>query len=142
MILATLDTNVLASGALATHSAVAQIIEAWFRAEFVVVLSPYILSELDNALMKPYFTQRLGAESTARFIALVRQFARVVPLTDSFPKVASHPEDDRVLATAASGKVDYLVTGDRNLQALGKYEAVTVISPREFLRILTGQTLN
>jgi putative PIN family toxin of toxin-antitoxin system len=142
VILATLDTNVLASGALATHSAVAQVIEAWFRADFVVVLSPYIINELDNALMKPYFAQRLRAESTARYIALVRQFARVVPITDPFPKVASHPEDDRVLATAVSGRVDYLVTGDRSLQELGKFQAVTVVSPRDFLRVLAGQLLN
>ena len=140
MIRATLDTNVLASGALDTHSAVAQVIEAWFRAEFVVVLSPYILDELDSALEKPYFAQRLRRESTAKYIALVRQFARVVPITDTLPRVASHPEDDRVLATAVSGKVDYLVTGDRNLQALGKYQTVTVISPRDFLRVLVGQS--
>ncbi|MCY4436578.1 MAG: putative toxin-antitoxin system toxin component, PIN family [Chloroflexi bacterium] len=141
MILATLDTNVLASGALDTRSAVAQVIEAWFRAEFVAVLSPYILGELDSALMKPYFARRLRAESIARYIALVRQFAREVPVTDSFPKVASHPEDDRVLATAVNGMVDYLVTGDKGLQVLGKCQEVTVLSPREFLRVLIGQSL-
>ena len=53
--------------------------------------------------------------------------------------VATHPEDDLVLATAVSGQVDYLVTGDRQILRLGMYEGVTIISPAAFLDILHAQ---
>jgi predicted nucleic acid-binding protein len=47
--------------------------------------------------------------------------------------VATHPEDDLVLATAISAKAEYLVSGDTKLQRLGTYEGVKIVSPREFL---------
>jgi predicted nucleic acid-binding protein len=50
--------------------------------------------------------------------------------------VASHPEDDPILATAVSASADYLVTGDRQLQRLGSYRGVSIVSPREFLDLL------
>ena len=55
--------------------------------------------------------------------------AAVVPITGD-------PEDDTVLATAVLGQVDSLVTGDRGLLALGTYEGIRVITPRDFLRVL------
>lgn len=50
--------------------------------------------------------------------------------------VATHPEDDLVLATAVSAQVDYLVTGDRQLQRLDTFQDVRILSPRQFLTIL------
>ena len=138
MIVATLDTNVLASGALASHGAVGQVIEEWFHGDFIVVLSPFILGELERVFRKPYFAKRVSAESIASYVELVRDLSTVIPVTGPLPKVASHPEDDVVLATALSGKVDYLVTGDKDLQALNTYQGVTVLSPQDFLQVLVG----
>ena len=50
--------------------------------------------------------------------------------------VATHPEDDLILSTAIVSKADYLVTSDRQLLALGEYEGVRIITPRDFLTVL------
>ncbi len=50
--------------------------------------------------------------------------------------VATHPEDDLVLAIAVSAVADYLVTGRRGLQAVGRYRAVTILSPGAVLTLL------
>ena len=136
MIRATLDANVLASGAIAADSAIAQVMEAWLTGQFLVVLSPYILGELERALRKPYFARCLSREAIADYTAAVLHHAVMVSLTESAPRVASHREDDRVLATAATAAVDYLVTGDKGLQVLGQYQGVAIVSPRDFLRVL------
>jgi predicted nucleic acid-binding protein len=47
--------------------------------------------------------------------------------------IATHPEDDLIVATALSAKADYLVTGDRKLLELGTYAGITFVSPRGFL---------
>ena len=57
-------------------------------------------------------------------------------ITTSVSGVATHPEDDLVLATAISGKADYLVTGDRQLLKLQEFEDVSIVSAAEFLLIL------
>lgn len=50
--------------------------------------------------------------------------------------MATHPEDDLVLATAVSAQADYLITGDAMLRKLRTYEGVSIVSPREFLDVL------
>lgn len=69
-------------------------------------------------------------------VELFRLNATVVPITVVVSGVATHPEDDLVLATAVSGQVDYLVTLDRQLLSLGEYQGVRIVSTREFLAAL------
>ncbi|MBI4492031.1 MAG: hypothetical protein HY690_04490 [Chloroflexi bacterium] len=69
----------------------------------------------------------------------MRGEATITPLTAVVQGVATHPEDDLVLATAVSAGADYLVTGDHHLQELGTYRDVTILSPRAFLDLLTAQ---
>jgi len=57
----------------------------------------------------------------------------MTPLTVEVTGVATHPEDDLILATAVAGEASYLVTGDRKLRAVGAFQGVTILSPREFL---------
>jgi predicted nucleic acid-binding protein len=44
--------------------------------------------------------------------------------------------DNRVLATAESAAVSYLVTGAAELQRIRQYGAVAILSPRQFLAVL------
>jgi predicted nucleic acid-binding protein len=68
--------------------------------------------------------------------ALLQREARLVTVSAIVRGVATHPADDVVLATALSAGVDYLVTGDRELQKLGSFGGVTILSPRDFLSLL------
>lgn len=51
---------------------------------------------------------------------------------------ATHPEDDLILATAVSEKADYLVTGDGHLltKVGNSYRGITLVTPKDFLKIL------
>lgn len=62
-----------------------------------------------------------------------------MPMTIDLSGVATHPEDDLVLATALSGSAEVLVTGDKQLIRLGRIEQVAIMSPREFLTMLTDE---
>jgi predicted nucleic acid-binding protein len=50
--------------------------------------------------------------------------------------VVGDPEDDYVLATCRLGRADFLVTGDHGLLALGQHGATTVVTPRDFVRLV------
>jgi predicted nucleic acid-binding protein len=69
---------------------------------------------------------------------IFRQEAIIVPITVDIHGIASHPEDDLVLATAISASADYLVTGDALLLSLGFFRDVQISSPRQFLDQLSG----
>jgi putative PIN family toxin of toxin-antitoxin system len=133
------DTNVLASGLAGFRnpsSPVAMILRLWRLGVFTLVTSEYILTELSRTLQIPYFRQRLTPQQVTSAMRLLRRKTTITPITTNVHGIATHPEDDVILATAVSAKADYLVTGDTKLQRLGTYKAVTILSPKQFIEIL------
>jgi len=135
------DANVLASGFVGkpATSPPAAFLNAWQAQLYTLVLSDNILTELAHTFIRPYFRQRLTAQEAADDLALLRQRARIIPITVTVQGVATHPEDDLVLATALRGNVDYLVTGDGNLHRLGSYQSITIVTPRHFVDVMLLQ---
>jgi putative PIN family toxin of toxin-antitoxin system len=124
-----LDTNILASGAISSTGTVSTIVDAWRSGQFKVIVSSPILEELARTFEKPYFRRYLTQTQSSRFLNLLQKRATVSPITVAVHGIATHPEDDFILATAISAKADYLVTGDTKLQRLGKYQDVTILNP-------------
>lgn len=139
MITAVLDTNVLASGFVRPEPPPGQLLVAWRARLFLLVTSEPILAELTRTFEEPYFAQHLNPSQRANNIALLRHEAIITPLTSRVQGVATHPEDDLVLATALSASVHYLVSGDNQLKKLGRYRGVIIVSPRGFLEVLSEQ---
>lgn len=138
MTTAVLDANVIVSGFVRSRpdSAVVRILDAWRLGLYVLVVSDHILAEVTRTFLDPYFARRLSAGQIEAALLLLQTGAEVVPLTANVSGVATHPEDDHILATAVSARADYLVTGDTMLQKLGEYEGVKIIGPRQFLELL------
>jgi uncharacterized protein len=139
------DTNVLASGLAGFRnpsSPVAMILRLWRLGVFTLVTSEHILTELFRTLQTPYFRQRLTPQQINSAMRLLRRKTTIIPLTTTVHGVATHPEDDVILATAVSAKADYLVTGDTKLQHVRTYKAVTILSPKQFLATLTDDLAN
>jgi predicted nucleic acid-binding protein len=53
--------------------------------------------------------------------------------------VCRDPTDDSILACAAAGSVEYLVTGDADLLDVGRYQSVVIVNAREFLALLSSR---
>lgn len=143
MIRAVLDTNVLFSGIIGVTretSTPGAIVRAWQAAAFELITSEHIRAEVQRTLTEnPYFSSRLAAEDvTANLESLAADAIQAV-VTVQVVGVASHPEDDLVLAAAVSAGADYLVTGDRELRALGQYRGVSILDPRAFLTLVELQ---
>lgn len=117
-------------------SAPSEILRRWRSRAFELITSTVILGELARVFTRPYFVRRLSDEERDRVLSLLRAQATTVRITRNVHDVATHPEDDAVLATAASAAADYLVTGDRQLCALGAFEGTLIVTPRQFLGIV------
>jgi uncharacterized protein len=131
-----LDTNILASGAISAADTVSRILDEWRSGKFRVIVSAPILDELSRTLQKPYFRRYLTEKQSSRFLTLLQRRATVSKITVSVRGIATHPEDDVILATAVSAKADYRVTGDSKLQHVGMYRGVAILSPRRFSETL------
>lgn len=99
-------------------------------------MSDHILDELARTLRKPYFAVHFTPGQIERAWRTFRKRGDWTLAIAAVTGVASHPEDDVVLAIAVSAAADYLVTGDRQLQRLSSYQGVKIVSPRDFLTLL------
>ncbi|HEV2107896.1 MAG TPA: PIN domain-containing protein [Thermomicrobiales bacterium] len=95
-----------------------------------LVVSQHILDEVTRVWTKPYWRARFSQVQVDRALALLREEADVTPITVQTSGIATHPEDDPVLATALSAEVDYPATGDKRLQDIASYQGITILTPR------------
>lgn len=122
MIVAVLDTNVLASGFIGEDkpdSTPGELMRRWRAKSFTLVVSQHILAELTDTFTDPYFTRRLSASTIADALDSLRIDAVVQPITVDVTGVASHAEDDVVLATALSAGA---LSGNRRQAAAGAWD--------------------
>jgi predicted nucleic acid-binding protein len=90
------------------------IFEAWQDDRFELVLSEHILAEIARTHRKTYFQSRLSSREIADFQAVLREGATIVPIIAVPHGVATHPEDDLVLATSASGRESPRIKASRS----------------------------
>jgi putative PIN family toxin of toxin-antitoxin system len=138
VIVAVLDTNTIVSGMLAPLGIPKRLLDAAKEGHFTLCSGTIILHEVFTTLGRDRITRkyRLSGSDLQRLRDLLEHETIPTPVTIEVHGVASHPKDDLVLATAVSGRADYLVTGDSQLQKLKRYKGVSIVSPREFLDIL------
>lgn len=137
---AVIDTTLLATGMLGTNysSPPRLIYDVWLRKQpFILLTSENQLNEVKRTLHKPYFRERVSASKIGRHVNFIRERAELIDPYSSVEGIATHPEDDKIIAIAIDGKADYLVTSDKHLlQADVEGSKVKIVSPKQFLYLI------
>lgn len=129
-----LDTNVLLA-AFGTRGLCEALFAACLEGHDLVT-SEHILGELRKHLVKAFLLTSQRADEIALF---VREHSLVVS-PGAVPATACRdPSDLPVLGTAIAGKADLLVSGDKDLLELKRFEGVPIVTPREcYERLVSG----
>jgi uncharacterized protein len=130
-----LDTNVWIA-AFVSRGACHELVEYCKRAH-TLVTSAFILSELEEKLLEK-FDVPVGKAEAAR--TLIETHCDLAPAAPLEKPVSRDPDDDPVLAAAAAGRCECLVTGDRDLLVLGEYQGIPILSPKGFWRFEAGES--
>lgn len=141
MIAAVLDVNVIVSSVMSPLGAPRRVLEAWEQGEIEALTSDGIIGEVAEKLLDPRIGGRFNVTlaDVQAVVLLLRTQARMVA-PPSTVVVTGDPEDDHVLATAAHGQAEYLITGDKKLLSLSRHGSTQIISPREFLNLLNPRS--
>lgn len=92
----------------------------------------------DVTYQDPYYAKRVSPAEADAMVGLLRRTATIIGLTVPVTGIATHPEDDLVLSTVASGAADYLATRDRQLLKLGRFRGATILHPADLAARLPG----
>jgi putative PIN family toxin of toxin-antitoxin system len=131
-----LDTSVWISGVFFRRGIPARILPAWRDGRFEIVVTSETLAELERKLREKATEFGAGSILAEEWVVYVKTFAHIVPATAAIAGVCRDPDDDKFLDAALSGGVTVIVSSDHDLQALGEYQDVKVLSPREFAELL------
>lgn len=136
---AILDANVLVSAVIKTKGKPAQILRR-ATVEFDWLTSEYLIAEVARVLIRPriqkLYAEFVTAERRMGFLARMREEAVMVPGGRTVDYTSRDEKDDPILASAADGHADYIVTGDLDLLTLGAFEGIPIVTPEQFLKIL------
>ena len=103
-----------------------------------MVTSPQLIEEFLDVVSRPSKRSLLDPADAAEVANLVRRTNVVEPQT--VVKVCRDPNDDFLLALAAAGQADVLVTRDEDLLTLRTHDRTEIIHVAEFLHRLSGRS--
>jgi putative PIN family toxin of toxin-antitoxin system len=135
---AVLDPNVLVAAAIAPRGTCRRTVDAWLDGECHVFVSPKLLEELHDVLVRPKFRAWITLDEAVQFVSLVAQSAIAVEDPPVQQPLTADRDDDYLVALAQVARADCLVSGDADLTQLAGAHP-PVLTPRDFLdRIMTS----
>lgn len=122
-----IDTNVLISAFIGRGSS-HKVLEYCVH-HHQVVTSRFILDELRGKLLGKFkYTPTVVAEA----IGLLQARMEVVVPAPLTSPVCRDADDDNVLATALAGNCERIITGDKDLLILQRFNAIEIVNPATF----------
>ncbi len=129
------DTNVVVSGLL-WGGTPERLIEAAGDGLLKLTTSESLIAELSGILERAKFSAKLKQKqlTVAQIVARYRELAETVHAPPVEVAALRDPDDATVLACALAARAEAIVSGDDDLQALGSYQGIPILSPAACLQ--------
>lgn len=127
-----IDTNLFISG-IFWKGLPSQLLTAWVSNKFKLIVSQEIIEEYSRVL------KEIGSEKGARladeWLLFIAKHSTIVKNTFNL-KICRDKHDNKFINCALSGKVDYLITGDKDLLELNGSLGLEIVTAKQFIDIL------
>ncbi|HEY5038063.1 MAG TPA: putative toxin-antitoxin system toxin component, PIN family [bacterium] len=129
---AVVDTNVLVSHFILPHRNPSKILDLAVTGQIDLVLSPFILEELEEILRKKFGFDR---DRTLSALESLRAVAEIIEPRHAVDVIREDESDNNILECALSGGTHVVVSGDKkHLLPLKEFKGIRILSPVEFLK--------
>ena len=131
------DTNAALSGLL-WQGPPRQIIDHARAGAVTLHSSLTLLAELAEVIGRGKFAQRIQRAGVSA-LALIEDYQRLAVLLEPEPlatPVSRDPDDDHVLACALAAHADLIVSGDRDLLVLDRFQDIRILTAAQALAVL------
>lgn len=130
-----LDTNIVVS-ALLWRGTPHELVAAAQTKPVIFFTSPILLAELAEILSRSKLANAVSASGLTpdQLMIRYRHITTVIHPAPIPPTVLTDPDDDHVLACAVAARADLIVSGDRDLLDLGKFQNIPLVAAAEALQ--------
>ena len=132
MLKATFDTNVYVS-ALRGGRLASRLLELAEEGAFALQISESILDEVAEVMEREFGRTKERTDLIRQALSEISQ--RVVPHVQ-LDVVKDDPDDNAILECSQASKSDAVVTFDKHLLKLGRYDGADIVTPGEFMAVL------
>ncbi len=142
-----LDTNILVSYVLSSSRTPKDIMEMVFSGAVDLILSAEIVEEFEKTLKKPRLQKFIKISRSERLLADLPMLVNTTILVDV--DMVRDVDDNKIVATAMSGRAEYIVTQDKDLLDLDKHHksdlkeqyGISIVSASQFISELKQRGL-
>ena len=134
----TFDTNVFVSGFIHTQGRAAQALRNIVAGLDLLFVSRPIIEELRRVLAEKFGWTDVDLVEVDHWFS---NFARLVVPTETINILADEP-DNRILECAVAANADVIVTGDRQMLALGSFRNIRILALADYLGSVDNSLVN
>jgi putative PIN family toxin of toxin-antitoxin system len=122
-----LDTNILIAAFIA-RGICHQLLERCVN-HHDLVISEFILDEVREKLILKFKYTSEVADETVKLLRSQMEIVSPIPLDKP---VCRDADDDNMLAAAVAGSCECIITGDKDLLVLKRFQGIDILSPSDF----------
>ncbi len=130
-----LDTNIFISGIHWAGDS-NKILYHLMNNKFQHITSQEIIKEITETLKD--FKKPLPDDQLAFWERFITMKSEVVIPSESINIVNNDPDDNKIIEAAYYGDADYIITQDNHLLKINQYKGISILTPSEFLVILSN----
>ena len=125
-----LDTNVIIA-AFAARGLCSSIFELCLD-RHTIIISEHIVSEIQINLTKKIRMPKTKCDTVIEYL---REYCSMGEIDEIESDICRDVDDLKILGLAKRTKPEFIITGDKDLLALKKFNSIKIITPREFWNI-------
>lgn len=106
-----------------------------FEKKCILIFSDELLSEFIEVIQRPKFKSFFSEDDIESILDVIQKYANFIEV-ESKIKICRDFKDNFLLALSKDSKADFLITGDKDLLVLNRFESTTIITISDFIEKL------
>jgi putative PIN family toxin of toxin-antitoxin system len=109
------------------------------KSNITIYTSPDILLEISKVLLYPKISEILNKAQVRNreVLQAIEAGSTIIKPKVKLNLIVGDPEDNKILECAEAAGGDFIISRDRHLLGLGKFQKTRILTPREFFDLIT-----
>lgn len=126
-----LDTNIYLSGIIFGGNS-RHVLDLIIKKKIKAITSPAILLEISQKLKQKF---KWSQDQIFLTIKTIIKTTRIVKPKEILRVVRVDKSDNKIIEAAVESNSDYIISGDKHLLKIKKYQKIKIVTPAEYLSI-------
>ena len=127
-----LDTNIMISAIICKHGEPAKLFEKMINEEIQNYISKEIIEELIEVLNRNEIIKKTKKETRTFILEQYLIHSQIVNPKNKY-KIITHESDNKFIDVAKEANATFIISGDKHLLEIKKFEGIRIIKAKEYL---------